>query len=217
VDLLLTNEQALDTPKGMNQTLLRNLKTLSKAYDTVVEIFQSSYMPRLHAEVAAGSNIWHEDGNLGLIQLLLDRLPRFQILGIQETYSAVPLSTVSNWLGIKVDALHAFIEEMVAEGALNADIDLDGSEAVLRFYSNQSKGPLAKTEKQYHTELLTQTKKTNAMTDYVKMSDRRLTLTKEYIDALRRRMRNKDDNGMHVSGDSIDDPSALDEDIMMDE
>jgi COP9 signalosome complex subunit 3 len=136
---------------------------------------------------------------------------------MQETYSAVPLSTVSNWLKVNVDALHAFIEEMVAEGALNADIDLNGDEPVLRFYSNQSKGPLAKTEKQYHEELLAQTKKTNAMADYVKMSDRRLTLSKEYIDALRRRMRNKDENGMAVSGEPLDESSQLDEDIMMDE
>lgn len=136
---------------------------------------------------------------------------------MQDTYSAVPLSTVSSWLHIKVDKLHEFIEEMVAEGALNADINLSGDEPVLRFYSNQSKGPLAKTEKEYHAELITQTKRTNAMADYVKMSDRRLTLTKEYIDALRKRARNKEENGMAPTGEPLDDPSQLEEDIMMDD
>ena len=144
-------------------------------------------------------------------------MPRFLILSMQETYSAVPLSTVSTWLGIKPDELHAFIEEMVAEGALNADIDLGGSEPVLRFYSSQSKGPLARTEKEHHGELIAQTKRTNLMAEYVKMSDRRLTLTKEYVDALRKRARNKDENGMAPTGEPLDDASALDEDIMMDE
>lgn len=103
----------------------------------------------------------------------------------------------------------------MGEGVLNADIDLSGDAPVLRFFSNQSKGPLAKTEKQYHAELLAQTKRTNVMADYVKMSDRRLTLTKEYIDSLRRRIKNKEENGGHL--DAVDDPSQMDEDIMMDD
>jgi COP9 signalosome complex subunit 3 len=217
IDSLLRIIQALDTPKAMNQTTLRNIKAISRAYDAVVEVFQSSNSARLQAEIGAGSQIWYEDGNLGLIQLLTTRLPRFHILDMQKTYSAVPLSDVSKWLDFKVDALHAFIEEMVAEGALNADIDLNGAEPVLRFYSNQSKGPLAKTEKEYHGELLTQTKRTNAMAEYVKMSDRRLTLTKEYIHALRRQMRNKDGEGGLMAPEALDDARDLDEDIMMDE
>jgi COP9 signalosome complex subunit 3 len=106
---------------------------------------------------------------------------------------------------------------MVTEGALNAEIDGSGAEPVLRFFSNQSKGPLAKTEKEYHSDLIKQTKRTNAMADYVKMSDRRLTLTKEYIDAIRKRARNQEDKGMAASGEPLDDPTQLDEDIMMDE
>ena len=152
------------------------------------------------------------------MQLLLTRIPRFQILVMQDTYSAVPLASVASWLSFKVDELHAFIEEMVAQGALNADIDLSGEEPVLRFCSNQTKGPLAKTEKEYHAELITQTKRTNSMAENVKMSDRRLTLTKEYIEALKKRSRNKEsDNGMAATGDSLDDPTGLEEDIMMDD
>ena len=112
------------------------------------------------------------------MQLLIARLPRFHILSIQETYSAVPLSTLSKWLDRSVDELHEFIMEMVSEKVLNAAIDLDGAEPVLRFYSNQTTGPLAKTEKEYHAELLLQTKKTNAMAENLKMSDRRLNTSK---------------------------------------
>ncbi|KIW03042.1 uncharacterized protein PV09_05694 [Verruconis gallopava] len=211
----------LEAPKATNQTVLRNVKSISRAYDTVVEVFQSGHAARLNAEIAAGNEIWHEDGNLGLIQLLVSRLPRFHILSMRDIYSAVPLTTVSSWLSIPPDTLHAFVEEMVSEGALNASIDLDSSPdsgAVLRFYSNQATGPLAKSEKQYHAELLAQTQRTNAMAEYVKMSDRRLTLTKEYVEALRRRMKNKEgDQGMATTGEPLDETGGLDEDIMMDE
>lgn len=143
-------------------------------------------------------------------------MPRFQILRMQDTYSAVPLSTVSQWLDIKVDFLHEFISEMVAEGALNADLDLDGSEPVLRFYSDQSKGPLAKTEKEYHVELTKQAKRTNAIAEHVRMCDQRLSLTKEYVDAMSRRRKSKDDP-LHSMGTQMDMESTIDEDIMMDE
>lgn len=162
------------------------------------------------------SDRW-QDGNTGLIQLLFERIPRFQILSMQETYSAVPLSTVSSWLNMSPDNLHAFIERMVSEGILNADINLSGNEPVLRFYSNQSTGPLAKTEKQYTQELIEQTRRTNAMAEYVKMSDRRLNLTKEYVEALRKRSKRGDENGMAATGEPLDDPVGMEEDIMMDD
>ena len=86
---------------------------------------------------------------------------------------------------------------------------------MLRFYSNQSKGPLAKTEKQYHAELVAQTERTNKMAEYVKVADRRISTTKEYIDSLRRRMRNKEENG-HAGGAALDAPSFQEEDVLMD-
>jgi hypothetical protein len=42
-------------------------------------------------------------------------------------------------------------------------------------------------------------------------------LTKEYIHALRRQMRNKDGEGGLMAPEALDDARDLDEDIMMDE
>lgn len=143
------------------------------------------------------------------------------MLSLPKTYAAIPLTQVANWLQEKPDAVHAFVEELISTGSLNASIDLrDGPNevAVLRFFSNQNSGPLAKSEDEYYAKLVVQTARTTAMVDYVKMADRRLMLTKEYIDSLRKRMRSKDEDGpAGVDMDTTWDTSAyLDEDLMLD-
>jgi COP9 signalosome complex subunit 3 len=164
-----------------------------------------------------------QDGNAGLVQQLLLHLPRFHLLRLQKTYSAIPLSLVAKWLSQTPESAHTFIEELIATGGLNASIEFrDGAnqEPVLRFFSDQARGPLAKSEKEYNAELINQAARTNAIVDFVKMADRRLVLTKDYVDGLRKRMRNKDEDGSLGALDGVDpswDASGYqDEDIMLD-
>lgn len=151
------------------------------------------------------------------MQVLLQRQNRFAVLDLQKTFSAISLAEVSKWLGYQIDKAHEFIQEMIDQGALNATIDLGGAEPVLRFYSNKSLGPFAKSEREYYVELKAQAQRANLMAEYVGMANRRLTLAKEYIDALRRRAKNKanGDDGQ-VLGEDAGEMAELDEDIMMD-
>jgi hypothetical protein len=130
---------------------------------------------------------------------------------------------VANYLSQTPDSAHAFIEEMIGAGGLNARIELrDGAnqEPVLRFFSDQASGPLAKSEREYNMELINQAARTNAMVDHVKMADRRLVLTKDYVEGLRKRLRSKDEDGPIGSLDGLDnsfDASGYqDEDLMVD-
>jgi len=218
----LIHGRAPDAPKTVSANVLRILKAVAKSYDVLADIFQAGNPLRLQAEIAAGSTIWLDDGNMGLVQQLTAHLPRFFLLSLQRTYSAIPLSTVSRWLHQQPDQAHAFIEGLISTGALNAGIELrDGAnqEAVIRFFSNRSSGPLAKSEKEYSADLVQQAARTNAMVDYVKMADRKLVLTKEYIENLRKRLRNKDEDAP-ASVEGMDtawgDSGFQDEDIMLD-
>lgn len=155
------------------------------------------------------------------MQELSKQLQRFYILSLQKTYSAIPLSHAAQHLNQPPDLTHEIISSLISEGALNASIDLrDGpnQEAVLRFYSN-SAGPLAKTEEEYTAKLVRQTERTNAMMGHVKVADRRLMLTNEYIDAVRKKNKNKDDDGM-LGAEGMDTGAEWsayqDEDIMLD-
>lgn len=139
---------------------------------------------------------------------------------MQKTYSALPLSTVANWLGQSPENAHAFITDVIASGGLNAAIefrDAAHQEPVLHFFADEASGPLAKSEKEYTAELINQTMRTNTMVDLVKMADRRVILTKEYVDGLRKRLRNKDEDGTLGGNEGGDDAwDNQDEDLMLD-
>ncbi|RDI81442.1 hypothetical protein Vi05172_g8644 [Venturia inaequalis] len=219
----LINGRAMEAPKTISGSVLRSLKTCSKTYEAVVEAFATRTLAKLQSEIAAASHEFSADGNAGLVQQLLQYLPRFQLLAFQKTYSALPLSMVANWLGQTPDNAHAFIEAVIAEGGLNAIIELrDGpnQEPVLRFFPDRASGPLAKSEKEYNAELINQASRTNAMVDFVKIADRRLVLTKDYVEGLRKRLRNKDEDvgsmSMMDGGEPSWDTSGYqdDEDLM---
>jgi hypothetical protein len=130
---------------------------------------------------------------------------------------------VAKWLSQSTESAYVFIEELIATGGLNASIELRNGanqEPVLRFFPDQARGPLAKSEKEYNAELINQAARTNAMVDFVKMADRRLVLTKDYVDGLRKRLRNKDEDGPLGALGGVDPPwdasSYPDEDIMLD-
>jgi len=85
---------------------------------------------------------------------------------------------------------------------------------VLRFYLDPTQGPLAKSEKQQQQALFEQTLRTNALADQVKDADYRLTLTKEFIENVKRQQKRP---GAH--GDAMDtawDDGVEEEDIMVD-
>ena len=58
--------------------------------------------------------------------------------------------------------------------------------AVLRFFLDPTQGPLAKTEKQQQQALFEQTLRTNMLAEQVRDADYRLTLTKEFVENLKK-------------------------------
>jgi hypothetical protein len=142
------------------------------------------------------------------------------VLSLQKTYSAIPLGMVAKWLNQSADAAHALIQQLIEEDAIAAEIILrnrPGEEAVVQFSTKQSIGPSAKSEEELHAKLINQTTRTNAMVEYVKLADRRLMLTKEYVDNLRKRARKDDDGPNSIDMDvSWDRAEYQDEDLMLD-
>ena len=87
--------------------------------------------------------------------------------------------------------------------------------SVLRFYSeDDSVGPFAKTEKERYDALAAQVERTNSLAEQVKLAEARLTLTREYVEFLRRKRthRNSEREGDRrgVGGDGVDDEMLVD-------
>jgi COP9 signalosome complex subunit 3 len=127
-----------------------------------------------------------QDGNLGLVLQLIEYLPRFYILRLQKRFAAVPVRRVAEWIRQDPNRALALLEELIATGVLNGNIDMAG-EPVLRFYSTESKGPLSKSEETLCAELVAQTERTNRLAEYVRLADRKIMFSKDYIEQAKKK------------------------------
>ena len=160
-----------------------------------------------------------QDGNTGLVQQLIDSQYRVYISRLSKTYSAIPVSNISAQLGGSQQELTDYLEVLVQEGYLNAHLERNnpsGQGIVLRFFLDPTQGPRAKTEKQQQQALFEQTARTNLLAEQVKSADYRLSLTKEYIEHVKRQSRKAIANGGDAMDTSWDDGAMVEEDIMGD-
>jgi COP9 signalosome complex subunit 3 len=132
---------------------------------------------------------------MGLVDMLLHRLPWFFVQELQKVYSAVPISTVASELGLPPENAHAYLEHLISGRLLNASIEYpqDG-QAILRFYPNLSSGPLAKTEQQHHRAIVEQKIRIDKLSDQVRMADARMSVTRYWVDHLKKK-KDKNEEG----------------------
>lgn len=145
-----------------------------------------------------------QDGNTGLVEELVAHQHRAFVSRLSRTFSAIPVSNIAGSVGSNVDEMTAFVETLIRDGYLNARLERDGKPevgAVLRFYMDPTQGPLAKTEKQRQQALLQQTERTNALAEQVKAADYRLSVTKEYVEFVKRQSKKAAGSG---GGDAMD-------------
>lgn len=154
---------------------------------------------------------------------LLEHQNRAYLSRLSRTYSAIPVSNIARNVGSSVDQVRVFVGSLIQQGLLNAHLegqDKSGAGAVLRFYLDPTQGPLAKTEKQQQQALLEQTQRTNVLAEQVKDADYRLSISKEYVEYLKRQKKKNGGSGGGGGGvDAMDmgfEDGDLDEDLMGD-
>ncbi|KAJ4383205.1 hypothetical protein N0V86_001249 [Didymella sp. IMI 355093] len=214
----LVSGEPKSIPRSANATAIKQVRGASKAYEAVADAYgHLDNMSRLKAQVNAGAQIWAEDGNTGLVKAVLDSQMRAYVSRLSRTFSAIPVSNMAKNVGGSADETAQYLETLINDGHLNARLEQTNKPEtgiVLRFYLDPTQGPLAKTEKQQQQALFAQTLRTNALADQVKDADYRLTLTKEFIENLKRQQKRQG-----PSGDAMDtawDDGVEEEDIMVD-
>lgn len=143
---------------------------------------------------------------------------RTYVSRLSRTYSAIPVANIATGLDTNPEGIAEYLDTLIREGHLNARLeksDKSNIGVVLRFFLDPAQGPLAKTEKQQQQALLEQTQRTNILADQVKNADYRLTLTREYVDNLKRLSKRQAQNG-DAMDTAWDDGVDAEEDIMTD-
>jgi COP9 signalosome complex subunit 3 len=143
---------------------------------------------------------------------------RAYVSRLSRTFSAIPVSNIASNLGGTAEEVAQYLETLIKGGYLNARLeesDKPNAGTVLRFFLDPAQGPLAKTEKQQQQALFEQTLRTNILAEQVKDADYRLTLTKEYIENLKR-LNKKQGAAGDAMDTAWDDGLDAEEDIMTD-
>ncbi|GAB7341061.1 hypothetical protein MBLNU457_7381t2 [Dothideomycetes sp. NU457] len=199
----------------MDQSSAKTIQSLSKPYDALVEAFKNRDLQKFHAELDVADKTWEKDGNLGIVTEAAEALRRFRVIDLASTYAALPVDRVATHLSLSSDATLQLLNNMIALGHVQASISTsDGGASILRFQTQQKHGAEGATEE----AVAAQVRKIEALSAFVKEADRRLALTKEYVDYVRR---NKKTDG---GAASFEDPMEMswdappggdvDEDIM---
>lgn len=158
-----------------------------------------------------------QDGNTGLVDELVQHQSRLFVSRLSKTFSAIPVSKIAGSVGGDIDETTAFVETLIQNGYLNGRLERSDQAdvgAILRFYLDPTQGPLAKTEKQQQVGLLEQTERTNRLAEQVKDADFRLSISREYVEHVKRSNKKMaSSGGVEVMDVSWDDG---DEDMMSD-
>lgn len=160
---------------------------------------------------------------MGLAVQVLDAFRRFLILRLEKTYAAIPISAITRLTSPEPDnnaETEAYVTSLIASGQLNATLgpSTDPTKgSMLRFAASSTEGPLARSETQQYEDLLRQTEKLAELGKHIKDTERRLELSREYLDWARKNRRNKagGENSVNYPLYS-NDGYGVDEDILAD-
>lgn len=186
---LLSEGKLFPLPRAHDQTVMKNMKAIAKPYDTLADTFEKRDWRKYQAEMDNGTQIWHEDGNLRLVSEVSHALLRYRVIDLQKTFAALPVGRVATHLSFTPDYTLQMLTTMIHQGDLSASISPTGSsaaDAVLRFHTTSS-GP--RSADAQDADLEAQTKRIEDLVTFVRDADRRLQLTKEYVEHQKRARR----------------------------
>lgn len=220
---LLSQGATFKLPGTIDHGTLRTVQQLSRAYEALADAFKNRDFVKFHAETDTGIAIWREDGNQGIVNEVAEALNRSRIKDLQKTYSALPLERVAIHLSLSQDSTMRLLTAMIQQNHISATITLPTASqpnpangtspsAVLRFVPSASANGNVLTEEALLQSRVEMIKHLNAQ---LKEADRKLSLTKEYIDWKKRNQKADPGDRMDTS---LDMPGGYgeDEDMMSD-
>ena len=128
-----------------------------------------------------------QDRNIGIVLQVMDAFRRFSILKLGQTYAALTIAEVAQRTSDDpndLDGTARYLMLMISNHQLNAALTKaeDVGRWVLRFGASSTTGPLARTEEQLNEEINKQLTRTAILSNHVRELDRKMGLSKEYIE-----------------------------------
>jgi COP9 signalosome complex subunit 3 len=183
---LLSEGKLFPQPRTVDQAVWKILKAAGKPYEALADNFERRNWIKYQAEVDVGSQIWLDDGNMGLVTEAGNALVKYRVSDLQKTYAALTVDRVAAHLGRDAVATHDILSRMIGGKHLNASLapGSTAGEAILRFNTSSSTSATS-----HQSDLASQTKRIELLVAAVRDADCRLQLTKEHV-AITKRNKN---------------------------
>jgi len=232
---LVSKGYSLVSSTLVDSSTLRPIQQLSKAYDSLAEAFRNRDLAKFRAEVDMAGSLWADDGNLGLVAEAAESLQRHRVLDLRRTYASLTVDRVATSLSMSSQATLQLLQTMIQQGHVQASISgvdtgsllTNGSAAshgapLIRFQAcDPSKATHNGAGSEVDGDIHAQIQRIDELSKAVREADRKLAITKEYGEWLRRNKKSADagaaafedpmemDNGPDMPGNFVSD-----EDIM---
>ncbi|KAF2213539.1 hypothetical protein CERZMDRAFT_38800 [Cercospora zeae-maydis SCOH1-5] len=178
---LIANGRAFPDPKTHDQIVWKSLKSCSRMYDELVADFTHRNEKKFQADAETGIEYIREDGNVGLVNEAMNALKRFKIIDLQQTYAAISVTRLASLLEVAPGEALQLLQTMIQDGHLNASLSGAGADTVLRFHDAVPSNS--------QSDLEAQTFRIQSLVAQIRDADRRLQLTKEYVEHQKRNTR----------------------------
>ena len=118
---------------------------------------------------------------------MLNAHRRFSVLKLEKTYAALSVSQVAQRTFPRPandGEMESYLASLIISGQLHATLkSVPTGSSILRFSTSSTAGGLQiRSEEQQYRDLILQTSKTVKLANHIKQTDRRLELSKEYLD-----------------------------------
>ena len=205
-------------PGTISQNAVKQIRGISKPYIALVDAFTEENHSKLLAEVIAGTRIWAQDGNTGLVQRTLSDHRRRSVMRLGQVYVAVPIKTVTQRLHMSESSTKKYLEELVDSEKIHASVErsADGS-VVLRFSQDSANDASAASEMQLRAQLIARTKRLKTLTESVTQADEALSKTVLYLEHEKTKRHQADrQNNAREDAEMVDPPGhqVSDEELM---
>jgi COP9 signalosome complex subunit 3 len=197
----------------------KQYQTAAKAYHDVANVFMHENVEKLKNEVYKYSQEWSEDGNVALVQLVMEGYQKWQIIALGDIYSKISISEVRELTKSAVtgkrlptdEAVETLIVGMISTGLLNGVVmtHTDGK----KYLSFLPQGGEI-TESEFAAELKRSVARMQALAKIVQSTDTRLLTHKDHIKFIHRELKQTDADSHMDAGFGFD-QSIEDEDLMV--
>ena len=180
---LLSEGKLFPQPRTVDQAVWKILKAAGRPYEALADNFERRNWVKYQAELDVGSQIWLDDGNMGMVTEAGNVLVKYRVSDLQKTYAALTVDRVAAHLGLDATVTLDILSRMIGGAQLNASLTPGSTagEAILRFSTTSSASATSQ-----QSDLASQTKRIELLVAAVRDADCRLQLTKEHVTITKR-------------------------------